>query len=1460
MNENLEKYSQNYLHNRQQNQYDNTYSQSNQQHRQYSQPIEQTRHQNNKEQYDIKQVQIMLQQSQDHNQNLKTIIEDLKKQLKEYKHKYEQSSKENEQLKSQNKLQREKNEIDIMRINTFEESEQTLKQKVSDLSSKYEYLKNKYQELSKKCKQLEIQNLAYQESKKENDQTLYKPENRVQTIPAIDESPNNLQSVNSGANSRQQLSQITKNSLKKINSIDFSSQGGSIQEIDKYAFQVLKQQHNQYSMSNLTPQNQNTKQVHPSDSGSQQNNNSSHQQMSSNNIQAQESSYNKMPSQSPRPYSQIEGYNQNSNTNGVQMLKNNYINQMQSAAVNHNQTPIRNSTSVPALFRTAKTESQYTENLNDMKTSPVNILKKYNESLPIYNQVNQMQKQQYSDNKQSQQKSLLFPQQNNSSINYQQEEGYVSLHKFQNSSTVALENPNEQSNQKLGENNYNNNIHQKPPIIKKIDQAHHQSQYDQQRQNEICVAYGRINSHRATAESQTPTNNSYQNLNNFDNYSQQTKYMQQAAAIPQISNPSVTYLGDQSTLSNSQGQQYMSQSSKNSQLQQQNAPASSQGYNNGNKNLQQNNLSIGSYYQQNPSSCDIAHSESNFSSNQNYQTGNKEMYSSLNNRNLQNKSELNDAHMYSTNPVHTSDYISTNQQLSKNVQISQFNKNAQSNNSASKIQSSGLKTQSVTDFNHQIPKYASGDYEKANPQSETKIDSEIHTPQKPNIFQSKSVFNNNQINLQTFQAANVNQSSVMKENDFAEHLMNNEEIQVKKRSQVLHASRRDPNSTNSQYSPTSSSHQKFSQYEDKQLMKALFGTENSVQAKESGIPMNYTKNSDKMFEITQRVENEFDVSKQNGRIVPSLNPSFPQNSNSLSNSSNNSYNQLQFEKRSQSIKNIPSSQVTDSDGMANLDSASDNRQKLRTSERNNNNLKTIQIQPFGQSSTHLNNKPQKMAKLIENFIVISANSEKTRQLSKQNVFNVDQEIIFRAVEPKNDMENEQLKVISKFCFPQGVEVHKYKRENFSSDILKMINTHKGLQSKEYFVFPIKSAESFQRQPSNQMQTLDHKEGIDEVLNPNKFLYCVCVTARDYIDPISAQDRMFKSENSNQAQHYYQVSSIYCIITKYPFFNFFFELILQFINKMNINKKNHITEFQPKNLQPSALNFQQIDLSSFKKHINQGVLKVIQSCIKGEIGIDFNIVHKISIGQELLSLTVPSRDNCYLLEAKWGVMQTLTIMNVYEFLYILFSLLLEESLVFLSKNPSTLSQTMMMFLSALKPFKWPHPFVMFLSNDLMQMFDSPFPLVIGINKSYDFIKDNKLYKTHPHCIFVNLDEFGISEKKESIYQSSTYTQLTQKIKGDFDKLKQLFNKKDAYNDFSQQLFEMSNTIYDKIRKFFKETLNKILPEKPILDQKNNLDYDQMKIIIYKKTQQGDQFIEKFIQSQIFSYYLEEHYNI
>lgn len=91
----------------------------------------------------------------------------------------------------------------------------------------------------------------------------------------------------------------------------------------------------------------------------------------------------------------------------------------------------------------------------------------------------------------------------------------------------------------------------------------------------------------------------------------------------------------------------------------------------------------------------------------------------------------------------------------------------------------------------------------------------------------------------------------------------------------------------------------------------------------------------------------------------------------------------------------------------------------------------------------------------------------------------------------------------------------------------------------------------------------------------------------------------------------------------------------------------------------------------------------------------------------------------------------------------------------------------MFLSALKPFKWPHPFVMFLTNDLMHMFDSPFPLIIGINKSYDFIKENKLYKTHSHCIFVNLDEFGISEKKESIYQSNTYTSLTTRIKGDYE---------------------------------------------------------------------------------------------
>jgi hypothetical protein len=67
---------------------------------------------------------------------------------------------------------------------------------------------------------------------------------------------------------------------------------------------------------------------------------------------------------------------------------------------------------------------------------------------------------------------------------------------------------------------------------------------------------------------------------------------------------------------------------------------------------------------------------------------------------------------------------------------------------------------------------------------------------------------------------------------------------------------------------------------------------------------------------------------------------------------------------------------------------------------------------------------------------------------------------------------------------------------------------------------------------------------------------------------------------------------------------------------------------------------------------------------------------------------------------------------------------------------------------LYPFKWPHPNILNLPEKLFGLLDSPVPILMGINKGTDFLRENNYCDLYPHCIFVSLDENHIFTNKEN----------------------------------------------------------------------------------------------------------------
>lgn len=85
-----------------------------------------------------------------------------------------------------------------------------------------------------------------------------------------------------------------------------------------------------------------------------------------------------------------------------------------------------------------------------------------------------------------------------------------------------------------------------------------------------------------------------------------------------------------------------------------------------------------------------------------------------------------------------------------------------------------------------------------------------------------------------------------------------------------------------------------------------------------------------------------------------------------------------------------------------------------------------------------------------------------------------------------------------------------------------------------------------------------------------------------------------------------------------------------------------------------------------------------------------------------------------------------------------ALITEVSVVFVSKSITLLTTTLLLFYNALVlPFKLVNPIVFSMPKNLLQLCDSPVPLLAGLNRDKSFLINNKLGSVYPNCMFVYL---------------------------------------------------------------------------------------------------------------------------
>jgi len=87
-----------------------------------------------------------------------------------------------------------------------------------------------------------------------------------------------------------------------------------------------------------------------------------------------------------------------------------------------------------------------------------------------------------------------------------------------------------------------------------------------------------------------------------------------------------------------------------------------------------------------------------------------------------------------------------------------------------------------------------------------------------------------------------------------------------------------------------------------------------------------------------------------------------------------------------------------------------------------------------------------------------------------------------------------------------------------------------------------------------------------------------------------------------------------------------------------------------------------------------------------------------------------------LEGEWGACLTFSNTTFDELLFYITAIMFETYMVFCSKNITLLTSTLLTLMALIKPFKYPHPQLFNLPENLFTLLDSPVPLLIGVNLS------------------------------------------------------------------------------------------------------------------------------------------------
>jgi hypothetical protein len=547
-------------------------------------------------------------------------------------------------------------------------------------------------------------------------------------------------------------------------------------------------------------------------------------------------------------------------------------------------------------------------------------------------------------------------------------------------------------------------------------------------------------------------------------------------------------------------------------------------------------------------------------------------------------------------------------------------------------------------------------------------------------------------------------------------------------------------------------------------------------------------------------------------------------------------------------------------------------------------------------------------KIYEDFLIVGCHKDKLGTYIAEN--DISFSVLFDLYALDSSDPNNQNDDLVKFMIPFSQKIRTVKIKNTIGKINEILFQDEATcKNFEFFCISLNSSIASQGQGQNQRPAEEFFRGGDlgilKETNPNLCFYYYCAKVDDFF--VDAQHSQHFTSDLIEFSFF---PKYFVIKTLYPMSQFFFNVLQQVLS---ISKRNRIEKLL------DSLKGGKIDIETLEKIDSRGMAEAEISAIiplferLDEISMYNNFDEQIRIDVQNVSISyaIPSLKSCSFVEAEFGFSKVLSQFAFEEFLFILFAIMSEHSVVFVSEDMSNLTACISTFISLIKPFKWPFPIIYSLPEDCLVMLGSPIPLLVGINLPADTVisdilpehesksradSSTNIYVFVDHNLFFydfeTLDSLLIpqyddfSEKLEKLYKksfnpkSSNFFKLNKRKKGkaaftyvqqtNTSKMKEQLVRLDRMSVVKNpdksaiDRFKLPNltkhyeyySIFNYFKNFFESFIIAKLPiDKNISEFGRETKVEEIDVGSFSGNPADIEFLEGFMRTQCFVYFLE-----